>query len=31
LYREIGAMVSSLDRLDVLVLTGGVAEHQPAP
>jgi acetate kinase len=30
LRREIGAMVSSLDRLDVVVLTGGVAEHQPA-
>jgi acetate kinase len=30
LRREIGAMVASLDRLDVLVLTGGVAEHQPA-
>jgi acetate kinase len=30
LRREIGAMVSSLDRLDVVVLTGGVAEHQSA-
>ncbi|UOX90442.1 acetate kinase [Amycolatopsis sp. FBCC-B4732] len=30
LRREIGAMVASLDRLDALVFTGGVAEHQPA-
>lgn len=29
LRREIGAMAASLDRLDALVLTGGVAEHQP--
>lgn len=28
LRREIGAMAASLDRLDALVLTGGVAEHQ---
>lgn len=30
LRREIGAMAASLDRLDALVFTGGVAEHQPA-
>ncbi|WP_326954626.1 acetate/propionate family kinase [Amycolatopsis sp. NBC_01286] len=30
LRREIGAVVASLDRLDALVFTGGVAEHQPA-
>jgi acetate kinase len=30
LRREIGAAAVSLDRVDVLVLTGGVAEHQPA-
>jgi acetate kinase len=30
LRREIGAMIASLDRLDALVFTGGVAEHQPA-
>ncbi len=29
LRREIGAAVVSLDRVDALVLTGGVAEHQP--
>lgn len=29
LRREIGAMVASLDRLDAVVFTGGVAEHQP--
>jgi acetate kinase len=29
LRREIGAAAASLDRLDALVLTGGVAEHQP--
>ncbi|WP_181770626.1 acetate/propionate family kinase [Amycolatopsis pittospori] len=27
--REIGAMVVSLDRLDAVVFTGGVAEHRP--
>lgn len=30
LRREIGAMAASLDRIDALVLTGGVAEHEPA-
>ena len=30
LRREIAAARVSLDRLDALVLTGGVAEHQPA-
>ncbi|MCS7479357.1 acetate/propionate family kinase [Umezawaea endophytica] len=30
LRREIGAARVSLDRLDALVLTGGVAEHEPA-
>ena len=30
LRREIGAAVVSLERLDAVVLTGGVAEHQPA-
>jgi acetate kinase len=29
LRREIGAVSACLDRLDALVLTGGVAEHQP--
>ncbi|WAL63279.1 acetate kinase [Amycolatopsis cynarae] len=29
LRREIGAAAMSLDRLDALVFTGGVAEHQP--
>lgn len=29
LRREIGAMTVALDRLDALVFTGGVAEHQP--
>jgi acetate kinase len=29
LRREIGAMAVSLDRLDAVVFTGGVAEHQP--
>ncbi len=29
LRREIGAVSASLDRLDALVFTGGVAEHQP--
>jgi acetate kinase len=29
LRREIGAMVTSLDRLDALVFTGGIGEHQP--
>ncbi|WP_216207316.1 acetate/propionate family kinase [Amycolatopsis aidingensis] len=29
LRREIGAAATSLDRLDALVCTGGVAEHQP--
>ncbi|HEX5403321.1 MAG TPA: acetate/propionate family kinase [Pseudonocardiaceae bacterium] len=29
LRREIGAVAISLDRVDALVLTGGVAEHQP--
>ena len=28
--REIGAVSASLERLDALVFTGGVAEHQPA-
>jgi acetate kinase len=27
--REIGAMAASLDRLDAIVFTGGVAEHNP--
>jgi acetate kinase len=27
--REIGAMAASLDRLDAVVFTGGVAEHNP--
>ncbi|MEU0465221.1 acetate kinase [Amycolatopsis sp. NPDC006131] len=30
LRREIGAMAMSLERLDAVVFTGGVAEHQPA-
>lgn len=30
LRREIGAVAMSLDRLDAVVFTGGVAEHQPA-
>ncbi|GLY69933.1 acetate/propionate family kinase [Amycolatopsis taiwanensis] len=30
LRREIGAAAMSLDRLDAVVFTGGVAEHQPA-
>lgn len=30
LRREIGAAMVSLDRLDAVVFTGGVAEHQPA-
>lgn len=30
LRREIGAMAASLDRVDAVVFTGGVAEHQPA-
>jgi len=30
LRREIAAVASSLDRLDAVVFTGGVAEHQPA-
>lgn len=30
LRREIGAVSASLERLDALVFTGGVAEHQPA-
>jgi acetate kinase len=30
LRREIGAAAVSLERLDAVVLTGGVAEHQPA-
>jgi acetate kinase len=29
LRREIGAVSACLDRLDAVVLTGGVAEHQP--
>jgi acetate kinase len=29
LRREIGAVSASLDRVDAVVLTGGVAEHQP--
>jgi acetate kinase len=29
LRREIGAVAMSLDRLDAVVFTGGVAEHQP--
>ena len=29
LRREIGAAAMSLDRLDAVVFTGGVAEHQP--
>ncbi|MEV4603625.1 acetate kinase [Amycolatopsis sp. NPDC049253] len=29
LRREIGAVATSLDRLDALVFTGGVAEYQP--
>ncbi|HVW40069.1 MAG TPA: acetate kinase [Amycolatopsis sp.] len=29
LRREIGAVAMSLDRLDALVFTGGVSEHQP--
>ncbi len=29
LRRQIGAMAAALDRLDAVVLTGGVAEHQP--
>ena len=29
LRREIGAVSASLDRVDALVFTGGVAEHQP--
>lgn len=29
LRREIGAMAMSLERLDAVVFTGGVAEHQP--
>lgn len=29
LRREIGAAAMSLDRLDAIVFTGGVAEHQP--
>ncbi|WP_158888130.1 acetate/propionate family kinase [Amycolatopsis anabasis] len=29
LRREIGAQAMSLDRLDAVVFTGGVAEHQP--
>ncbi|GAA1965272.1 acetate kinase [Amycolatopsis minnesotensis] len=29
LRHEIGAMTAALDRLDALVFTGGVAEHQP--
>lgn len=29
LRREIGAAATSLDRLDAVVFTGGVAEHQP--
>ncbi|GAA5152282.1 MULTISPECIES: acetate/propionate family kinase [Amycolatopsis] len=29
LRREIGAAVTSLDRLDAVVFTGGVSEHQP--
>ncbi|RSN24167.1 acetate kinase [Streptomyces sp. WAC 05977] len=27
--REIGAMMASLDRIDAVVFTGGVTEHQP--
>lgn len=29
LRREIGAMATSLDRIDALVFTGGIGEHQP--
>lgn len=29
LRREIGAVSASLDRVDAVVMTGGVAEHQP--
>lgn len=29
LRREIGAVAAALDRLDAVVFTGGVAEHQP--
>lgn len=29
LRREIGAQAMALDRLDAVVFTGGVAEHQP--
>lgn len=29
LRREIGAMAVALDRVDAVVFTGGVAEHQP--
>ena len=30
LRREIGAIAMSMDRLDAVVFTGGVAEHQPS-